>query len=59
MIQTRSWFGVLAISVALATPTLIGANKSSPRTARSLVDPTCTSSLPCVEYDNNGSRSRC
>jgi hypothetical protein len=50
----RSWLGVLAIPVALATLTLIGANKSSPVAAGGVIDPTCTSSLPCIEYDNNG-----
>jgi hypothetical protein len=44
-------FAILACGMfAWAT----GAGRPYPADAGGVIDPTCTSSLPCIEYDNNG-----
>jgi hypothetical protein len=53
MIRKRSWLGVLAIALGLAVTALMGAERSH-AVAGDVIDPTCTSLLPCIEYDNNG-----
>jgi hypothetical protein len=51
----RLWLGILAIPVGLAVITLMGADRLHLANATGGIDPTCTSSLPCIEYDNNSS----
>lgn len=50
----RLWIALLAIPVCLIPVLIIGAQKSQPANAGGVIDPTCVSSLPCIEYDNNG-----
>jgi hypothetical protein len=49
----RSWLGVLVVPLVVATLTLV-AERSQIANATGVIDPTCTSSSPCIEYDNNG-----
>jgi hypothetical protein len=50
----RLRFVLFAIPVCLISVLIIGAQRSHPANAGGVIDPTCTSSLPCIEYDNNG-----
>jgi hypothetical protein len=52
MIRKRLWFGALAIPLGLAVVVLMGAIRS--HTTGGTIDPTCTSSLPCIQYKNTG-----
>lgn len=53
MLKNR-WIGPILIPLCLAITLVIGAERSHPANAGGVIDPTCTSSLPCIEYDNNG-----
>jgi hypothetical protein len=53
MLQRRLWIA-LTICVGIATIGIMGAERSRQATAAGVIDPSCTSSLPCIEYDNNG-----
>ncbi len=50
----RLRFVLFAIPVCLISVLIIGAQRSHPSNAGGVIDPTCVSSLPCIEYDNNG-----
>src|SRR3984893_11812449 len=50
----RLRIALFAIPVCLISVLIIGAQRSHPANAGGVIDPTCTSSLPCIEYDNNG-----
>src|ERR1700724_1815225 len=50
----RLRFLLFTIPVCLISVLVIGAQRSHPANAGGVIDPTCTSSLPCIEYDNNG-----
>jgi hypothetical protein len=50
----RVRFLLFAIPVCLISVAIIGAQRSHPANAGGVIDPTCVSSLPCIEYDNNG-----
>jgi hypothetical protein len=54
MTMKRSWIAVFAILACLSFAWATGAGRPYPATAGGVIDPTCTSSLPCIEYDNNG-----
>jgi hypothetical protein len=54
MTSKRSWLVILAFTVVLVA-VIIGAAHSQQVSADGSIDPTCTSSNPCIEYDNNGS----
>jgi len=45
---------LFAIPVCLISVLIIGAQRPHPASAGGVIDPTCISSLPCIEYDNNG-----
>jgi len=54
MIKRRAWIAFSAIPVCLTLLLLINAEKVHSASAGSgIVDPSCTSSSPCIEYDNN------
>jgi hypothetical protein len=53
MIKKRLWIALAAVSICLAAVFVMGAEKSHRATAGNVIDPTCSSSLPCVEYDND------
>src|SRR5271167_4387409 len=55
MTVKRSWIAVFAILVCLTFAWTTGAGRPYPASAGGVIDPTCTSSSPCIEYDNNGS----
>lgn len=55
MIKKRLWIALLAIPICLASILVTSAERSHPASANGVIDPTCTSSLPCIEYDNHGS----
>jgi hypothetical protein len=48
-----SWLGALAIAFGVVVA-LIGQNRPQSAAAGGVIDPTCTSASPCIEYDNNG-----
>src|ERR1700730_14527908 len=50
----RLRIALFAIPVCLISVLIIGAQRSHPANAGGVIDPTCTSSNPCIEYDNNG-----
>src|ERR1700730_8476598 len=50
----RSLIAVFAILACLIFAWATGAGRPYPATAGGVIDPSCTSSLPCIEYDNNG-----
>lgn len=54
MTKKRPWIALLAVPICLASLLVISAEKLRPASAGGVIDPTCTSSLPCIEYDNNG-----
>jgi hypothetical protein len=54
MSTKRLWIALLTIPVCLISVLVIGAQRSQPANAGGVIDPTCVSSLPCIEYDNNG-----
>src|ERR1700730_15100902 len=54
MSKQRFWIVVVAISLCLAF-VVIGAQRSHSAGTSAVIDPTCVSSSPCIEYDNNGS----
>jgi hypothetical protein len=53
MISKRSWL-VVAIPLSLGAIVLIGADQSHKARSSAVIDPTCTSSSPCIQYNNNG-----
>lgn len=54
MIRKRFLIFLLAIPICLASVLVTGTERSHPASAGGVIDPACTSSLPCIEYDNNG-----
>lgn len=54
MISTRSRLTLIAGSLLLVTLCVTFAEKLNSAKADAPIDPSCTSSLPCIEYDNNG-----
>jgi hypothetical protein len=54
MTVKRSWIAAFAILASLMFAWATGAGRPYPASAGGVIDPTCTSSLPCIEYDNNG-----
>jgi hypothetical protein len=54
MAMKRSLIAAFAILVCLMFAWATGAGRPYPANAGGVIDPTCTSSLPCIEYDNNG-----
>ena len=55
MFKKRLWIALVAIPICMASMFVIGAERSYQVKAGGVIDPTCTSSSPCIEYDNNGS----
>ena len=53
MTNRRGWIAAVAISICLAAVLLASADSAHPANAGGVVDPTCTSSSPCIEYDNS------
>jgi len=53
MATRRRRVALLAIPICTAAVLLINAERSHPANAGGPIDPTCTSSSPCIEYDNN------
>jgi hypothetical protein len=54
MAMKRPLIAAGAILACLMFAWATGAGRPYPATAGGVIDPTCTSSLPCIEYDNNG-----
>ena len=52
MPKKRLWIALLAVPICFASLLVISAQKSNLANAGGIIDPTCTSSLPCIEYDN-------
>ena len=51
----KQWrIALLAIPIFLTSTLAMGAEKSHKANPGSVIDPTCTSASPCVEYTNNG-----
>ncbi len=50
----RSLIASSAILACLMFAWATGAGRPYPASARGVIDPTCTNSSPCIEYDNNG-----
>jgi hypothetical protein len=57
MAMKRSLVAACAILVCLMFAWATGAGRPYPASAGGVTDPTCTSSSPCIEYDNNGTGS--
>jgi hypothetical protein len=55
MALKRSLIAACAILACLMFAWATGAGRPYPASAGGVIDPTCVSSLPCIEYDNNGS----
>jgi len=55
MALKRLLIAACAILACLMFAWATGAGRPYPASAGGVVDPTCTSSSPCIEYDNNGS----
>ena len=55
MTKKRWWIALVAIPICLISVFLVSAQRSRQANAGGVIDPTCTSSSPCIEYDNNGS----
>src|ERR1700737_1436206 len=53
MTMKRLRFLLFAIPVCLISVLIFGAQRSHPANVGGVIDPTCSSSLPCIEYDNN------
>ena len=53
MAKKRLWIALVAIPISLASLLVVGAQKPHLSNAGGVIDPKCTSPLPCVEYDNN------
>ena len=54
MTMKRSLIAAFAILACLMFAWATGAGRPYPASAGGVIDPTCTSSSPCIEYDNNG-----
>jgi hypothetical protein len=54
MAMKRSLIAAFAILACLMFAWATGAGRPYPASAGGVIDPTCTSSSPCIEYDNNG-----
>ena len=54
MRNKRLWIALMAIPICLISVFLVGTQRSRQADAGGVIDPTCTSSSPCIEYDNNG-----
>jgi hypothetical protein len=57
MVMKRSFIAAFAILVCLMFAWATGAGRPYPANAGGVIDPTCTSSSPCIEYDNNSTGS--
>jgi hypothetical protein len=53
MAMKRSWTFAFAILACLMFAWATGAGRPYPANAGGVIDPTCSSSSPCIEYDNN------
>ncbi len=54
--MNKTWLRLVVLTVPLvAVATVTFAASTSHAAGGGVIDPTCTSSLPCIEYDNNGS----
>lgn len=54
MAMKRSLFAAFAILACLMFAWATGAGRPHPASAGGVIDPTCASASPCIEYDNNG-----
>jgi len=54
MARNRLLLAVLAVPICLASILLASADQTRTAVASGVLDPTCTSSSPCIEYDNTG-----
>jgi hypothetical protein len=54
MFRKRRWFAFLAIPLVLAMTLVIGVERSQSANSGAVIDPSCTSANPCIEYDNLG-----
>jgi hypothetical protein len=54
MNKKRLWIALTAVPICVTATLVIGAEKSHQTMQSGVIDPTCTSSSPCIEYDNNG-----
>ena len=55
MSNKRLWIALAAIPISLASLLILGAQRSHPASAGGVIDPTCTSPSPCIQYMNNSS----
>ena len=55
MAMRRPLIAAFAITACLMFAWATGAGRPYPASAGGVIDPTCTSSSPCIEYDNSGS----
>jgi len=53
MLKKRWGIALLAVSICLASVLVASAERLHSANANGVIDPTCTSSSPCIEYDNN------
>src|SRR5579864_8283031 len=53
MLNKRPWFFVVTLST-IGAALVIGSEKSHPASASNIIDPTCVSASPCIEYKDNG-----
>ncbi len=52
MVERRLWVVLAAVPICLASMIVVSAEKVRPASAAGYTDPTCSSSAPCIEYDN-------
>lgn len=52
MKKKRWWIALIAIALCLAAALVVSVQRSHPAITSAVIDPTCTSSNPCIEYDN-------
>lgn len=55
MVSKRLWIAPLAVPICVVSMLFTSAEKLRPASAGDVIDPTCTSSSPCIEYDNTSS----
>lgn len=53
MVKRRGWIALLVIPICLTVVLLINTERAHPASSGGVIDPTCTSSSPCIEYDND------
>ena len=55
MTKKRWWIALVVISACMMLAFAVGTQRSHPANAGDIIDPTCTSPSPCIQYTNNSS----